>query len=123
MAGRLPGSSSRHLGKKRGRKRRREEGEGEEGEGRRGKERRRRGGGVITHKEEEESATYFFRAAMAAISCSLSACVVPKYCQPCARVCTCVTDCRRVQHHTSFFIPSPLPPSLPPSFLISLYIP
>ena len=27
--------------------------------------------------------TYFCSAAMAANSCSLSACVVPKYCQPC----------------------------------------
>ena len=40
--------------------------------------RQERGGG-----QQNTLQTYFCSAAMAASSCSLSACVVPKYCQPC----------------------------------------
>ena len=103
MAGRLPGSSSRHLGKKEG-----------------GEERREGRGRVIVHKkEEEESATYFFRAAMAAISCSLSACVVPKYCQPCVCRCACANDCR---HQPTSLSSSSLLSSFSLFFLLSSFI-
>ena len=122
MAGRLPGSSSRHLRKKEG------GGEGGGGGGIGGEWERR----IIVHEEEEEeSVTYFFRAAMAAISCSLSACVVPKYCQPCACISVHVLMTADITPTTLsssslFLLPPYFPPSslflLPPSSLLSSFL-